>query len=446
MTLPDLAVFANVRVDVQYPWWLTGLALIGGLAFLTATFNLFFTLGRRPKELRAGATPPVDSDDFHRAIAGVVNAPFQRGGEAEVLDNGDAFFPAILQAIREAKHNINFMVYIWEPGEVSRTMAEALVQRAEAGIQVRLLLDGLGGIRAAPEEILALRKAGVEIHRFRPPVPGKLTRFHRRNHRRAIIVDGSIGFTGGAAVSDKWLGDADSPDHWRDTMVRVTGNLAAALQAAFAECWAATSGEVLAGREFYPRHVVDLPGDLEIARHVSVISSPGDEEHPLRYFYLLTFACARERIWVTTAYFVPDKHLRAVLRERAEAGVDVRLLLPNRHTDAKPIWWAGRSYYEELLRAGIRIFEYQPTFMHAKLAVVDGTWSAIGSANLDVRSKELNEENVLGICDRGFASRLEKSFLRDVEHALEIKLPSWRQRGLPARVLERLSVLFAEQY
>jgi cardiolipin synthase len=274
-----------------------------------------------------------------------------------------------------------------------------------------------------------------------------LTRYHRRNHRRAIVVDGTVGFTGGAAVGDKWLGSARTPEEWRDSMVRVTGPLARSLQTVFAQSWVSSAGEVLEGPAFFPREDSPPPaaGGRPL-RYVSIASSPASEAHPLRLLFWLSFRAARRTLYLSSSYFVPDEHLRRAVSDRARAGVDVRLLLPGEHTDAKPIRWTSHGYYDELLSAGVRIFEYQPTFMHAKVLAVDGAWTVVGSANMDVRSHELNEENTLAILDGSLARAAEASFLEDLQRAREIRLEEWRRRGAWARVRERLAGLFAEQY
>lgn len=438
------------ELSLWFPWWVYLFFMVGVVATFVVVASLFFALGRRPDALRAPFVPTLENqDDFLLALAGTVNAPTRAGGTVQALHNGDEIFPAILEAIRGAVHTINFMAYIWRPGRVSDMIFAALLERARAGVQVRVMLDGLGGIRTDGRRLRELEMVGGKVSRFRPFHVGQLTRFYKRNHRRSIVIDGRIGFTGGAAVSDAWLGNADAPDHWRDSMFRVTGSLARSLQAVFTEIWASVTGEILVGHAFYPLEapVEDLGEEgLEVARHVNVISSPAHEAHPLRKLFWISFMAARRRIWITTPYFVPDKHLRKALRYQARAGVDVRLLLPGAHTDARPIRWAARSYYAELLAAGVRIHEYQPTFLHAKTMVIDGTWSVIGSANLDIRSKELNEENVLGILDRGFAAQLEHTFRRDLEQAREVTPDEWRRRGAWERVMERFWVLFAEQY
>jgi cardiolipin synthase A/B len=419
---------------------------VGVLTVVTVVVSLFFALGRRPSKIWAHHVPAVDEDDFLFGIAGTVNSPLQSGGKAELLDNGDQFFPALLAALRGAKQTINFMVYIWEPGKISDQIFEVLTERARAGVHVRILLDGLGGFRTPKKGVRELRAAGGKVARFRLFRLGSLMRFHKRNHRRAIVIDGCVGFTGGMAVGDKWLGDGRSGESWRDSMVRVTGSLAGNLQSTFAELWAYCCGEILLGPAFYPPEEQKGPLEQRRPRHACVISSPSSEEHPLRLFYLLSFLAARRTLYITSPYFVPDSHLRESVCQKARDGVDVRLLLPNRKTDAKPIRWASHSYFQDLLDAGVRIFEYQPTMMHNKNVVVDGKWSVVGSANMDIRSKELNDENVLGILDERLAGQIQKSFLADLALSKEIVSEEWGRRGLGRRVAERIAVLFAEQY
>jgi len=433
-----------------HPWWLLGLAWIGVAAVAGAIVTLFFALGRRPQKFTSTATPPVDSLDFLLAVAGAVNAPLSHGGTARLLNNGVEIFPAMLEAIRGARHSINFMVYIWEPGRASDAFLEAMCERARAGVEVRVMFDAVGGFRTPREVMQRLKEGGARVVWFRRLALGKITRFYRRNHRRAIVVDGRIAFTGGAAVADKWLGDAERDGHWRDMMVEVRGRLALHMQSAFAQLWTSVCGEVLAGEKFFPRHpdVEEPPheGEVEVFRHVNVISTPADESHPLRKVFWLSFRCARRRIWITSPYFVPDRETRRVIADQARAGVDVRILLPNHLTDAKPIRWASHSYFGELLSAGVRIWEYQTTMMHTKALVVDGRWSVIGSANMDIRSKELNQENVVGMLDGALGRQMEETFLADLQESVEIDPERWRRRGILPRVLERFFVLFAEQY
>jgi cardiolipin synthase len=428
------------------PWWVLLFFGLGVLAVVSAFVSLFFALGRRPPSAWATEMPGVNTREFLVGISAIVNSPLQAGGTIMLLNNGDEFFPAMLTAMREAQRTINVTAYIWEHGQVSDQFFEVLNERARAGVEVRLLLDGLGGLRAPGDKIRLLEEAGGCVCHFRPMRLGGLTRFHRRNHRRAIVIDGAVAFTGGAAIGDKWLGDARNPKEWRDTLVKVTGPLARSVQSAFVTLWAPCAGEMLMGDGHYPAQEAPAPGAEKVAYHTSVASSPSSEDHPLRLFYMLSFLAARSTLFLTTPYFVPDKHTRSAVATRARAGVDVRILLPNELTDAVPIRLASHSYYRELLEAGVRIYEYQPAMMHAKMAVIDGLWSVVGSANMDIRSKELNQENVLGILDEGFGRQVQETFFADIERAREIRLEEWNRRGLWPRVKERVSVMFAEQY
>jgi cardiolipin synthase len=429
---------------LDYPWWLETLAAIGAAATIAVIITLFFSVGRRPERLVPTQAPAVDAPEFLAAVAGSAGTPLRKGGTVHLLNNGVEFFPALLQALRAAKQTITFTVYIWEAGQASDQVSAALIERATAGVQVRVLLDSMGALHAPDDTIDAMKKAGVKVETFRPLRLGKLTRFHQRNHRRAIVIDGEVGFTGGMAVGDKWLGDADSKEHWRDTMVKVTGPPAASLQSAFAPLWAYASGELLAGRAFFRPDNVE--GDEGGLLHTGLPSSPSSEDHPLRLFFVQSFAAARQRLYITTPYFVADASTRRLVEARARAGVDVRILLPDEHTDAKPIRLTSQRYYQEMMEAGIRVYEYQATMMHSKHVVVDGKWSIVGSANMDIRSKELNMENVLGVLDAGFGAEVEATFRKDLEKAREIRLEEWRRRGPWQRFKERVCALFEEQY
>ena len=430
----------------DYPWTVQTLTIIGALALGGVLLALFFSIGKGPRHVVATATPPVDSRDFLLAVSGTAGVPIREGGRARLLNNGREFFPALLGAIRNARKSVNFTCYIWEDGRVSDDILEALLDRARAGVEVRVLLDGFGGMRAPEEGMEALRAAGGKVEIFRAPRLGKFTRFHKRNHRRAIVIDGAVGFTGGIAVGDKWLGDADSEDHWRDSMVEVTGPLAATLQSAFIDLWAGSVGELLVGPEFFPPPgPAPSPGGEPITLHVGIASSPYYESRPLRFFFIQSFLAARKRLWITTPYFVPDRATRQAAADRARAGVDVRILLPDHHTDADVVRLASRAYYQELLEAGVRIYEYNRTMIHAKHVVVDGQWSVVGSPNMDVRGSELNEENVLGILDLEFGRQLEETFRRDLASADEIHLEAWRKRWWE-RPVNWAATLFAQQY
>jgi cardiolipin synthase len=424
-------------------WGTLALATVGAVALAGALLTLFTSVGRRPRTLRVTEMPPVASPEFLLSVAGAAGSPIDAGGTAQLLNNGVQIFPSLLEAIGAARRSINFAVYIWEPGQASDRIFAALTERARAGVQVRVLLDGVGGLKAPEEGVRALRAAGGWVEPFRPARFGKLLRFHKRNHRRAIVIDGTVAFTGGAAVADKWLGDADSADHWRDTMTRVTGPGAARIQTAFVSLWAPVAGELLSGDWFFPAPPAAPDSAM---RTVGVSSSPSSDDHPLRLFLAQSFLSARRRLYIATPYFVPDENLRKAVAGRARAGVDVRLLLPDEHTDAKMIRRTSHRYYQELLDAGVRIYEYQPTMMHSKLVVVDGLWSVVGSANMDIRSQELNQENVLGILDAAFAGQVEAALSRDLSRSTQIDPARWARRGAWDRLMERACALLEEQY
>ncbi|HET6763076.1 MAG TPA: phospholipase D-like domain-containing protein [Longimicrobiaceae bacterium] len=435
------------HADGHIPRWIAFFAALGVIAAVGVVVSLFSHYGRQPDRMFATARPGLETEEFVDALAGSVGAPVESGGRAQLQNNGVAFFPSLIAEIDRAKHSVDFMVYIWEPGKATDQVLGAMTAAAKRGVQVRLMLDGVGGNKMPEEGLERFVAAGGRVITFNAFTWGKITRFYKRNHRRAIVIDGLIGYTGGQAVSDKWIGNAQNPERWHDSMVRVTGPMAISLQQVFAQSWAATVGEVLAGPAFYPDSVEAVrPGEV-IAKHVNVVSSPGNDNHPLRNVFWLTFASARHKLYIATPYFVPDQATRRIAAERARAGVDVRIMVPaTDKTDAKPIAWAGQGYYEDLLEAGVKIYEYQPTMMHAKTVVADGIWSIVGSANMDVRSDELNQENVLGIQDAGFAAQIEQSFMADLQKSKQLNLAEFRQRGTLVRLREKAAQLFENQY
>ena len=422
------------------PWWAWTLLVIGIVALVSVIGALFFP-DWSDDDYTVGFEAQPGSDKFVEWTSAFLNVPIYQGGEITLLQNGDAFFPAMLKAITEAKDSVHFENYIFEPDEIGRQFIDAFKERAQAGVEVRLLLDAFGAIKLKKRHRDELRTAGVKLYRFRPLALRNLARFYRRAHRRAIVIDGKVGFTGGAAVSRKWKGDVRTPHEWRDSMTRVTGQLVSGIQSTFAGNWVYCTGEVIAGPRFFP------PFERgEGPCSISVASSPSDSLQPIRLLFWISFINARKRLWISSSYFIPDARLRLAVIERALEGVDVRILVPGNHTDAVPVQAAGRGYYEELLAAGVRIFEYEPSMMHAKTVVVDGMWSLIGSANLDERSMEINEENLMGIADRDFAKAIEEGIEADLKRSCEIQLEEWGKRSLRRRAFERVCLGLIEQY
>jgi cardiolipin synthase len=405
--------------------------LIIGLVTVLAVFGaLFIAIGDAPEKIYTDTeVAPVDSTLFATSLATLVNVPLEHGGAITILNNGDEFLPALIDAIEHAKRTINFSVYIWSDGTFSKQVLNALIRARTRNVAVRILLDDL-------------KRAGGRVEKFRTPQFGKWTRIHRRDHRRAIVIDGEVGFTGGMAVKDTWLGHAQDPDHWLDMMFKVTGPLARSLQAAFVSSWVGSSGEILVGPDVYPHAGEPAPG---VERFIHLVNSPAADDYSMAEFFLLPILAARKSLYIVTPYFIPDEHLKEALVQKAREGVDVRLLVPGKHIDNKLVWVSAQSHYEELLAAGVKIYQYRPTFLHSKFMVVDRQWSVIGSPNLNYRSRQLDEENAYGILDTGFAERLVKVFLADLEQADAIKMDKWQRRSLFMRFIQRLAQTLEKQ-
>jgi cardiolipin synthase len=428
----------------RYKWWQLTLFVVGVVAAVSVLSALFFAVGHKPERVYSdSAPPPIDSPDFTTALGAIVGAPVEGGGTVHILNNGEEFVPSLLESINQAQRTINFTVYIWSEGVISDQLLRALETKQREGVAVRVLLDGLGSLKVPDEDFEPLIAAGGKVQKFRSPKFGKLTRFHRRTHRRAIVIDGEVGFTGGMAVSDVWLGHAQDPDHWRDLMFKVTGPMARSLQTAFVDLWVSSSGELLLDPTHYP-----VPANAStdgVERFVHLAASPADDDQSMAYFFLLPILSARESVYFAAPYFIPDNHLQDALVQKARAGLDVRLLLPGSNTDNLIVRASAQARYQELLEAGVKVYEYQPTFMHAKYGVVDGKWSIIGSPNLNSRSRELDEENAFGIYDAALGAKLHAIFKKDVERSQAIDLEEWRRRNPLQKFFETISRILDQQ-
>lgn len=362
------------------------------------------------------------------------------GNKVTLLENGDESFPSMLEAIRHAKTSVHMETYIFRDGEIGRRFVDALVERARAGVRVRLLLDALGSYRFGGGNEAALEKVGAQVIYFSPLKLSNLARVHLRTHRKVLIVDGQIGFTGGICIDDAWLGNADLPERWRETQIRVEGPVVRQMQVAFARAWAEATGELLSERSLF---AADGAGAMTCQLMDSI---PGAATNPARLSFLVATSAARKSIDVTNAYFVPDHITREALRDAARRGVRIRLILPSRKTDVKAVRYAGRSYYKTLLEEGVEIYEYQPCLLHAKTMIVDGQWASVGSTNIDRRSFAWNYESNLNIFDEGFANKMEAMFDRDLAKSTPVTLEDWTKRPLKERILEKLYGIFRWSY
>lgn len=431
----------------RFRWWELAFLVVGAVTGVTAIVVLFLPFGKGPAIISpTAAVPATGSPQFLALLGNVMTLPVEKASRPAVVNNGDAFLKSLLTDIDGAKSTIDFMVYIWDDGKFSDIVLDRLQRRLKAGVQVRIALDAYGAVSAPYGKFEQFRKAGGKLATFHSlmPLPWAMAHDHKRNHRRAIVIDGRIAYTGGIAVSDTWLGNARTPDEWRDVMFRVDGAMASHLQGAFSEVWELATGELLTGDKFYPPAAAAPPADA--VTFVPFASSPSPDLFAMENFVLLSLQGATKSIVIVSPYFLPDETLRAVLEAKARAGVAVDVLLPNKLNDSRWVRYASQSWYEELLRAGVRIDEYQPTFNHTKLMIIDGQWSVIGSANMDNRSRKLNDEVVFGVADATFARNLETLIARDRAHAVPVKLAEWQNRNLGQRLLEQTALAFVQQY
>jgi cardiolipin synthase len=383
----------------------------------------------------------LDSPDFLRATEALTGAPISRGNEAELLVNGDEIFPAFLETIRAAERTLNIETYIYWRGEIARKIATEICQRARAGVECRVLLDALGAAKMERPLLREMEAASVRVVLFRPLKPYALRRVANRTHRRILVADGEVGMTGGVGIAEEWTGDAEDPDHWRDSHVRVRGPVVRGLQGAFTENWLEATGEVLAGEGHLPQlEAVDGGGPMQLVRSSAKVGDTNVEA-----LYYLAIASASESIELTAAYFVPRPAFTDALATAAERDVDVRILVPGPHIDKDFVRLAGNAAYERLLGAGARLFEYQPTMLHAKTMLVDGIWASVGTVNFDNRSFQLHDEVTLCVWDERFASRLHTQFERDLELSKEIDPDRWQRRGPARRAAEAASTLMRRE-
>jgi cardiolipin synthase len=388
------------------------------------------------------ALPHVElgSAAFFPTLEAYAGTAIAGGNRVDVLLNGDEIFPAQLAAIRAATATITFAQYYWEDGQVARETAEALAERCRAGVGVKVLLDAFGALGIPYEQQSLLQTSGCDVAFFRPLTHALIGRYNNRDHRRILVVDGRIGFTGGAGTSDKWMGDGATDGHWRDTDVRVEGPVVRYLQTAFAETWLDTTGVVLGGEPYFP---ASLPRAGDVAAH-TVTSSPAKGDFAMYTTLLLALSAARRSIFITNPYFVPDERMTEVLLDAVARGVRIVVLVPGQ-IDHNLVRQASRAGFGRLLLAGVEIYEYAAALLHAKTMVIDGIWSTIGSTNLDNRSFALNAELNLIVYDRIVAERLERVFVDDLSHARRIRYAEWKSRPLYQRLLELLVLPIRDQ-
>ncbi|HEU5468405.1 MAG TPA: phospholipase D-like domain-containing protein [Steroidobacteraceae bacterium] len=419
--------------------WLA--ASIGALvATLVTILALNFTGGEKRVEKKLEHRYGVSDPQFQRELGILLGPPILAGNRVANFENGVEIFPAMLEAIRKSEKTINFETYIYWSGEIGREFVEALSERSRAGVEVQVLVDWVGSQRMEKSALEVLKAAGVKVERYHPLRWYHLARINNRTHRKLLVVDGKVGFTGGVGIADNWDGNADSPEHWRDSHYRIEGPAVAQMQAAFLDNWIKTTGKVLRGERYFPA-LADA-GEAEAQVFTASPSGGGDS---MLLMYLLAITAAERSIDLSAAYFVPDDLTRRALKDALSRGVRLRIIVPGTQIDREVVRKASRAGWGELLESGAEIHEYQPTMFHCKTLIVDRQLVSVGSTNFDNRSFRLNDEANLNIYEAAFAERVTAVFEKDLQHARRITYEAWKRRPWHEKLMERASALFSSQ-
>jgi cardiolipin synthase len=390
---------------------------------------------KHPIAFKGGVTDP----GFYNSLAGQLRTDFQPGNKIEPLLNGDQILPSMIAAIRSATNSVNLESFIWKSGRMSDAFIDALTDRARAGVDVRCIADGLGTFHLTDDDEHRLRDAGVKYVRYNKPRLYLLHRLNFRDHRKLLIVDGKIGFTGGACISDAWLGNAENKDVWRDTHFRIEGPSVAQIQGIFGANWLKVEGEMLLGEKFYPK--LESQGDA-LAQNFA--SGRMDAGETARLVYLTAIAAAKKHIRLEHSYFVPDDlALEALLKARAR-GVEIEIITPG-NIDANIVRNASRTLWPQLMRAGVKIYEYHPAMLHCKIMIVDDAFVTCGSVNFDERSFDINDESNMNVLDTAFTARMIADFERDKAQSKTMTLADVKQAPWYKRTFEWFTGLFRPQ-
>ena len=398
--------------------------------FLTV---LFLNLRAGEKQIRYQLTHrfAVSDPQFLRTMGNLLGPGIVAGNRVQALQNGDEIFPAMLGAIRGARETITFETYIYWSGDIGQKFSDALCERAKAGVKVHVLLDWVGTGKIEKKFLDDLQAAGVEVERYHPLRWYNIARINNRTHRKLLVVDGRIGFTGGVGIADLWTGHAQSKDHWRDSHYQIEGPAVAQMQAAFTDNWIKTRAKVLFGPEYFPE--LKPVGD---SRAQVFKSSRGEGSESVRLMYLLSIASATNTIRLQAAYFVPDDLAIETFLAARKRGVKIEIIVPGPHSDAKIVQSASRSRWGELLDGGVKIYEYQPTMYHCKVLIVDDAWVSVGSTNFDDRSFRLNDEANLNIYDATFAAEQVKVFDDDKRKSRLMTRSEFKNRSATGKLFD----------
>ncbi|MFL9966335.1 cardiolipin synthase [Paraburkholderia sediminicola] len=373
-----------------------------------------------------------EDPQFLHSMGLLLGPPVISGNRFEMLLNGDRIFPSMLDGIRSARKTITFETFIYWSGAIGEQIAHALADKAREGVAVHVLLDWLGSSKMDKRYLELLREAGAEVIQYHKPHWTGLGRMNDRTHRKLLVIDGHIGFTGGVGIAPEWTGHAQDEKHWRDTHFRVAGPVVGHMQAVFMDNWVKATGNVLHGPDYFPR--VEAAGD-GLAHMFS--SSPSGGSDDMQLMYLMAITAATHSIHLASAYFVPDKLTINAIVEAAKRGVKVRIITPGKRIDTHTVREASRACWGDLLKAGVEIYEYQPTMFHCKLLIVDEYLVSVGSTNFDSRSFKLNDEANLNIYDRDFAKQQTATFADDIGKSQRITLDAWLHRPFKEKLIEK---------
>ena len=409
-------------------------ALAGGLVGVVLSRNFFESEKKITHAIRTDYG--VDDPPFARSISHLMGPPLVEGNSVTILENGVEIFPAMLEAIGSAQKSVTLENFVFSEGKVTQEFAGAMAAAARRGVKVHFLQDAAGCNCVHGRDIRAMEDAGVQVEIFRY----FHLRFNERTHRKLLVIDGEYGFIGGVGISDQWAGDADQPDHWRDTQYLVRGPVVAQMQQAFMDNWMQTRGCVLHGDDYFP-HI--QPEGRYTAQAFQSSSSEGADS--ARLMFLLSIAAARKSIRIANAYFIPDDLVVSTLIEARERGVEVEVIVPGPLIDQRVVRFVGRARWKRMLESGIRFYEYVPARLHCKYMIVDGSWTCVGSCNFDNRSLRLNEEANLNILDKEFAKEHLAVFERDKANSREVTIEEWHHRPFSDKLLGNMGRILRSQ-
>ncbi len=410
-----------------------------GMVALTLFVHLAAPRERAP-EYGLDHDMAVDDPAFLPSVAGLTGTAFVDGNRVTILDNGDEFYPAMLEAIRGARVSITIEAYIYWDGAIGLEFAEALAERARSGVPVKILLDAVGSSTIGTRILETLEAGPCQLAWFNPIRWYALGAINHRTHRKTLLIDGRIAFTGGAGIADHWTGHAQDPAHWRDTQIRLEGPGAAPLQTGFAQNWLETTGELVSGPAFFPE--LETAGNVPIQ---NMLSSPATGASAARTLYYLAIVCARRSIQIANPYFVPDQAAIDILLDARKRGVNVTILVSGIRNDNWLARYNSTRLYGVLLGRGLSLYEYNRTMLHQKTMVVDGKWATIGTTNFDNRSFALNEESNVSFTDPTLVEELQRTFAADLAVSERITLSRWKRRGVWVRVQEIVASILQEQ-